>query len=192
MGRNVYLGDGTAIRGTPTRERFERGVRLGGLGNALTACVTLLYACAIPKLWDTLGIRAIYIFSQLTEAFCLMITPLLRGRSLTGVAPSFLLRLATVVDIAAFGIVWATTMALPWTLVGHALDSPSASDDYYARRKGFYVTIFNSSQAFPQLFIALSTPYILKLANDDPAWVMFTGGVFALLGALLVVTLKID
>lgn len=187
VGTNVYLGDGRAGRGTPERDTFEKGVRLGGKGNALTAVVTLTYALALPGLLERFGTIAVYAFSQLVEAACLLSAPMLRG--VPGqVAPSTGLRLSVMADIGLFGIVWATTMGVPWTLVGNALDS----DPWYAQRIGLFTTLFNASQSFPQLIVAFLAPVILSMANNDIAWVMFAGGICAAVGVLLVVLLRVD
>ncbi|CAN8075346.1 unnamed protein product [Agarophyton chilense] len=187
VGRNIFLGDGSAPDGSATRRVFERGVRLGGKGNALTAVVTLAYSLALPKLLGAFGIIPVYAFSQVVEAICLMAAVSIRG--IPGqTAPSGLLKLATMTDIGMFGIVWATTMSVPWTLIGNALES----DHRYARRLGLFTTLFNASQSFPQLVVAFGAPFILNMWQDDPAGVMFVGGVFALLGAVLVVVLRVN
>lgn len=188
VGRNVFLGDGNAAMGSEARKTFEEGVRLGGRGHALMALITLAYSLVLPALLKCFGIVAVYTFSQVVEACCLLAAPLIRG-SPGQEQPSAGLRAATLLDIGMFGMVWATTMGVPWTLVGDALES----DPWYARRVGLFQTVFNASQSFPQLVVgAVIAPVVLALADDDPAYVMFTGGCFALLGALLVVVLRVN
>ncbi|PXF44333.1 Sucrose transport protein SUC2 [Gracilariopsis chorda] len=187
VGRNVYLGDGTAVEGSALRTVFEEGVRLGGKGNALTAVITLAYSLALPYLLRKCGVVPIYAFSQVVEAACLMLAIFIRGTP-GQKAPSGLLRMATLLDIGMFGVVWATTMSVPWTLIGDALES----DHRYARQLGLFTTLFNASQSFPQLVVAFGAPFVLSIAGDDPAGVMFVGGVFGLLGAILVGVLKLD
>lgn len=187
VGRNVYLGDGSAEEGSPLRTVFEKGVRLGGKGNALTAVITLAYSLALPYLLRTCGVVPIYAFSQVVEAGCLMLSIFIRGTP-GQKEPSASLRMATLLDIGMFGVVWATTMSVPWTLIGNALES----DHRYARRLGLFTTLFNASQSFPQLVVAFGAPFVLSMAGDDPAGVMFVGGVFGMLGAILVGILKVD
>lgn len=186
VGRNIYLGDGSARDGSLLRIKFERGVMLGGHGNALTALITLLYSLILPKLLKRFGILPVYTFSQLVEAFCLLAAPLIRG--LPGVPVSVKLKLETMLDIGLFGIVWATTMGVPWTIIGDALDC----NPFYARRMGLFTTLFNASQSLPQLLVAFLAPVVLSFSNDDPAFVMFSGGIFALVGAVLVTALRVD
>lgn len=187
VGRNIFLGNGTAPAGTRLRETFEAGVRLGGRGNAFTALVTLLYSLALPALLTRFGILRVYAFSQVTEAISLMVAPLLRGTQGQS-HPSFALRMATMLDIGAFGVVWATTMGVPWTIIGNALES----DRRYASRVGLYTTLFNASQSGPQLLVAFIAPFILSLSHNDPSAVMFVGGLCAALGAVLVYVLRVD
>lgn len=185
VGTNVYGGDGSAPKGSSQLDRFERGVRLGGTGNAATAVVTLVWALALPPLLRRYGVKKVYMGSQAVEALTLMAAPFIRGK-VTGKV-SWLLKLVTVADIGLFGIVWATTMAIPWTLVGDALEK----DEWYDRRTGLFTTLFNASQSAPQLAVAFVAPAILAMANEDPSWVMFAGGVCAAIGMVLVGVLKL-
>lgn len=189
VGRDVFGGNGSAPIGSKARSAFDRGVRLGGLGNALNAAVTLCYALILPTLIKKVGILVPYAFSQAIEAVCLLTTPLIHLPASEKLSqPSFLLRAATVANISAFGIVWATTMTIPWTLVGDALQT----HPYYSRRTGFFTTIFNASQSFPQLVVAVVSPIILKMAKGDPAYVMAVAGAVAALGSVFVVVLRVD
>ena len=186
VGSNIFNGDGSAPQQSTPRLLFDKGVRLGGKGNAFTALVTLIYALILPALIRHNGVLLVYGFSQFVEAACLMLAPLLRGRD--GELPSFTLKALTLVDIGLFGIVWATTMAVPWTLIGNALEC----DDRYRGKIGLYTTLFNASQSFPQLVVALIAPVVLSLSDDNPAMVMATGGVCAFVGMLLVFLLRVD
>lgn len=189
VGRDVFQGDGSAPTGSAALDAFQRGVRLGGLGNALNAIVTLVYALILPTLVRRLGTLIPYAFSQAVEAVCLLSAPFLHPASSgQSYQPSFFLRTITVVNISAFGVVWATTMTIPWTLIGDALQT----HPYYARRTGFYTTIFNASQSFPQLVVAVVSAPVLRAAHGDPAYVMALAGFVALLGAILVFILRVD
>lgn len=186
VGSNVYGGVGNSPRGSAKRDAFERGVRLGGKGSAITAIVTILYSYMLPGILNMFGTVGTYAISQIVEAACLLSAPLIRGSS--GISdPSDLLKFVTLLDIGAFGIVWATTMGVPWTLIGDALDS----DEWYRKRIGLFTTIFNASQSFPQLVVAFAAPLILKACNDDLSYVMFTGGIFALFGAFILCAVSI-
>lgn len=189
VGQDVFGGDGSAPVGSMTRDAFDRGVRLGGLGNAMNAVVTLIYALALPTLIKRTGILIPYAFSQAVEAACLLTAPFIHIPAANkSHQPSFLLRAVAVANISAFGIVWATTMTIPWTLVGDALQTHS----YYARRAGLFTTIFNASQSLPQLIVAIASPAILRICRGDPAYVMAVAGAVAVVGGVLVVLLRVD
>lgn len=187
VGTNVFLGRGAAPEGSVQREHFEAGVRLGGIGNTLTALVTVLYSPLITTLLARFGILRTYIFSQFVEAICLISAHFIRG--IPGQKePSSWLKLATILDIGSFGIVWATTMGVPWAIIGKALND----DPEYQPRIGLFTTVFNVSQSFPQLFVSFGSPLILEQFNNDVSAVMFIGGLLALVGAGLVYLLRVD
>ena len=185
VGKNIFHGLASATPGTHARNVFEKGVRLGATGNALMAVVTMAYSAVLPRLVEFAGVAPVYVFSQLVEAVCLVAAFFIRGTPKQ--APSTALKLATVLDIGAFGITWATTMSVPWTLVGRALES----DAFYAKQYGLFTTLFNASQSFPQLVVAFVAPFVMGVWNDSSV-VMSIGGFCALFGAVLVILLRID
>lgn len=185
VGRNIYLGSSSAAEGSDARRLFEAGVRLGGLGNCLTAFVTVVYSPMITSLLERYGTRRTYAFSQLVEALCLFAAFFIRGTP-GQEHPSLLLKTATLITMGAFGVVWATTMAVPWALVGAALNRR------YPGRVGLFTTLFNVSQSFPQLFVSLGSPWILDKVGGDVSVVMAIGGLFALVGGALIFVLRVD
>jgi MFS/sugar transport protein len=109
VGTNVYLGRGMAPAGSESRELFDEGVRLGGVGNALTALITVLVSPMVTPMLERFGILRTYALSQLIEASCLISAHFIRG--VPGQSePSALLKLATIIDISAFGWTWAITI----------------------------------------------------------------------------------
>ncbi|GAB0489154.1 hypothetical protein MMPV_000370 [Pyropia vietnamensis] len=185
VGRNIYLGSSSAAEGSDARRLFEAGVRLGGLGNCLTAFVTVVYSPMITSLLERYGTCRTYAFSQFVEALCLFAAYFIRGTP-GQEHPSWLLKTATLVSMGAFGVVWATTMAVPWALVGAALNRR------YPGRVGLFTTLFNVSQSFPQLFVSLGSPWILDKVGGDVSVVMALGGLFALVGGALIFLLRVD
>ncbi|CAN8075348.1 unnamed protein product [Agarophyton chilense] len=184
VGHNVFMGDGSKPISDTRRQLFDAGVRLGGTANAMTAAVTIAYSCILPRMVRAYGVTSMYLVSQCVEAITLMGAMFIRARSSP---PSVLLQLVAVLNVGAFGVVWATTMSLPWTLIVRALEC----DSYYAAKKGLFTTVFNASQSLPQLVVAVVAPLILA-ARDDAADVMFVGGMVAVVGAVLVVWLRIE
>jgi len=185
VGRNIYLGSSSAPEGSESRRLFEAGVRLGGLGNCLTAFVTVVYSPMITSLLERYGTMRTYAFSQVVEALCLFAAYFIRGTP-GQAGPSVWLKTATLVTMGAFGVVWATTMAVPWALVGAALNRR------YPGRIGLFTTLFNVSQSFPQLFVSLGSPWVLAKVGGDVSVVMAIGGAFALVGGGLIFALRVD
>lgn len=182
VGTKVFGGD----EGGDMKEKalFEEGVRFGGVANALMALVTIAYAAVLPRMVRVWGVKRVYAFSQAVEALCLLATPFIRG---SGGEPRWMLKTAVLADVGLVGVVWATTLGLPWTIAGNALES----DEWYAQRIGLFTTLFNASQSFPQLVVAIVAYPILKMIDDVSA-VMFLGGVCSAVGGFLVIFLRID
>ena len=176
VGTDVYGGDGGAPEGSVARNTYESGVRAAGRANALQAVVTVVVALTLPLLWRLIGVQAVYVLGQLVQAGVLLVAP--------WVKTSF----GATLILALYGIVWAVTMTVPWSLIGDAL----RSDPWYEQNVGLFQTIFNASQSGPQLIVAIIVaPVVLTLSGDDPAWVLFAGGVSALLGAIAVILLGV-
>lgn len=176
VGRDVFGGNGEAPAESPARLTYEAGVRAAGRANAIQATITVLFSLIIPRLWRIFGVRAVYVFGQLVQAGVLLS------------APWITTQYEATVILALYGIVWAVTMTVPWSLIGDAL----RSDSWYEQNVGLFQTIFNASQSGPQLIVALIlAPVVLLVSNDDPAWVLFAGGISAILGAILVLALDV-
>ena len=177
VGINIFGGVGgeQGLKG----ELFRTGVRLGGVGNAAMAIVTMLYSLMMPRLLRSFGTRRVYMFSQAVEATCLLSAYFIRGSP--GTHPSRLLRALTVTNLGAFGVVWATTVTVPWTLIGNALER----DERYRQQIGLFTTLFNASQCIPQFVVAFVAAGVMRLVNDC-AVVMALGGVAAAVGIVLI------
>jgi len=185
VGRNVFLGSSRTHASDQAHHLFRQGVRLGGVGNCLTALVTVFYSPLITPLLARFGTLKVYAFSQLVEAVCLGAAFFIRGTA-GQTEPSLALKAAALTMMASFGVVWATTMAVPWALVGAALNRR------FPDRIGLFTTLFNVSQSFPQLFVSLGSPWILGKVGGDVSVVMSVGAVFALVGLVLIFALRVD
>mmetsp|Transcript_20443 Transcript_20443/g.50090 ORF Transcript_20443/g.50090 Transcript_20443/m.50090 type:complete len:510 (+) Transcript_20443:158-1687(+) len=184
VGENVFLGEALDPVGTPGRTLYERGVKLGNVGLALNAVVTVLYATTLPAFLRLFGTRSMYGFSQTVEACLLASAVLIRGTE-DQTQPSKSLQFVTLLSLAFMGVAWASTMTIPWALMGTAVQSK------YPTRVGLMSTIFNLSQSGPQLFVSFGAPLIVR-ATNDVSYVMLVGGLFAAVGAVLVFLLKVD
>jgi len=58
--------------------------------------------------------------------------------------------------LAITGLPWATTMTVPWALMGAAVTHAAGADGAPASA-GVYATLFNLSQCFPEIAARLDT-----------------------------------
>jgi solute carrier family 45 protein 1/2/4 len=183
VGRNVYSGNGAFPLDSPQRQAYDEGVRLGNLGLSLDAAVAMGYSIVLPYLIEKYGMGSMYCFSQLVEAFCLIVPFFIRGPS-SGHSPSLILKLVTLSILALFGIPWSSTMTIPWALMGTAVYRVDPN------RIGLYSTFFNLSQSGPQLLVSLGSPRIVRKTGDVSV-VLLLGGLSALISASLVYILRV-
>jgi len=183
VGENVYRGDGRRPVGSIERTDYDKGVQLANIGLSINAAVTVLYSSVLPRLIDRLGIRAMYFLSMVTEASLLSTCIFLRGPAQG--EPSLSLKLLTLASLGLMGISWASTMTIPWALMGTAVQRK------YPERIGLLSTFFNLSQSGPQLFVSLGSPIIVRLTGNVSV-VMLLGGIVAAIGAFLVFALRVD
>eukprot|EP00871_Galdieria_phlegrea_P001527 jgi/Galph1/2375/GphlegSOOS_G1073.1 len=184
VGKNIYGGNAAYPPTSPLRQAYEEGVRLGNLGLSLDAAVAMVYSTILPYLIEKFGMGAIYCFSQLVEAFCLIFPFFLRGPSDPNSSPSGFLKLVTLSLLALFGIPWSSTMTIPWALMGTAVYRSDPN------RIGLYSTFFNLSQSGPQLLVSLGSPRIVQKTGDVSVVLLF-GGLSALISASLVYILRV-
>ncbi|GJQ14707.1 hypothetical protein GpartN1_g6998.t1 [Galdieria partita] len=183
VGRNVYSGNGAFPLDSPLRQAYDEGVRLGNLGLSLDAAVAMAYSTILPRLIEKYGMGFMYCFSQLVEAFCLVVPFFIRGPSQRQ-SPSLLLKILTLSILALFGIPWSSTMTIPWALMGTAVYRVDPN------RIGLYSTIFNLSQSGPQLLVSLGSPRIVRKTGDVSV-VLLLGGLSAMISASLVYILRV-
>ncbi|KAA8495704.1 Sucrose transport protein SUC4 [Porphyridium purpureum] len=182
VARNVFGGSSSAPVGSPPYILYQQGVRLGNVGLSLSAFITILYAAMLPTLMKVFGVRQVYCFSQIVEGVFLCSAFFLRGTP--GQFPSLGKEIASVCVIGMMGIFMACAMTIPWSLMGIAVQRR------FPDKVGVFSSVFNACQAAPQLVVALISPLILK-ATGDVSVIMCVGGVSALLGAILVVYLRV-
>jgi len=183
VGRNVYLGDSGVQATSDQRDLYAEGVRLGNIGLSASALLTIIYASQLPSLVEYFGEGKMFFFSLLVEGAALSSLVFLRGER-GQQSPSYFLRVATVFNLGVLGISWASSMSIPWSLIGEAVQRTNPE------QVGLFTTIFNASQSGPQMLVSFISPFIVKLTNDV-SFVMLSGGLMAFTGALLAVYLKV-
>mmetsp|Transcript_5405 Transcript_5405/g.16133 ORF Transcript_5405/g.16133 Transcript_5405/m.16133 type:complete len:479 (+) Transcript_5405:159-1595(+) len=173
VGAEVLGGDATAPEGDEKRAIYDNGVRLGNLGFSLQSIIAVVYSIALRYLLQRFGKLGPYIFSQTIQAVCLLATVFVRKA------------VVAIILFATLGICWSNSMAVPWAIVGELTGRNSPE---YA---GMYVTIFNSSQAFPEVIVSLLAQWIVRITGSQTV-VLVMGGVMGAVGAMVLCFSPLD
>ena len=176
VGVSVFGGDPTKPEGHVKRELYDEGVRFGNLGLGMQAVVSILFSAILPSLLTKYGEVSVYFLSISVHGLAMICTLFLVGR---GSAPFALM------CIAALGIPWATTMTVPWAMVGRAVAKSAPAS------AGIFATIFNLAQCFPEIAVSLLSEELVRWSGKEVT-VIAVGGVVALAGAALIFVLRID
>ncbi|KAJ8908687.1 hypothetical protein NDN08_005392 [Rhodosorus marinus] len=173
VGAEVMGGSESAEEGTEARTTYDDGVRLGNLGFSLQAVVAIVYSIMLNFLMSRFGKLGPYIFSQIVQAVVLSCTLFVK-KAVTAIAL-----------FGALGICWANSMAVPWAIIGEITgkNAPELA--------GMYITIFNSSQAFPEVLVSVVAQWIVGATGSQTVVLVMGGGV-ATLGALFLCIAQID
>uniref|UniRef100_A0A7S3ABJ4 Major facilitator superfamily (MFS) profile domain-containing protein n=2 Tax=Rhodosorus marinus TaxID=101924 RepID=A0A7S3ABJ4_9RHOD len=173
VGAEVMGGSESAEEGTESRTIYDDGVRLGNLGFSLQSVVSIVYSIMLNFLMSRFGKLGPYIFSQIVQAVILSCCLFVKKA------------VTAIVMFGVLGICWANSMAVPWAIVGEITgkNAPELA--------GMYITIFNSSQAFPEVLVSIVAQWIVR-ATGSQTIVLVMGGGVATLGALVLCIAQID
>lgn len=207
MGGDVVGGVAAASPGTPPRSAYDRGVRWGNGGLAAQAVVSIAYAAVLPALLRWGGAPAVYAGGHVVLGGALLGMMALgagaaerRAAAMAAAAAasdgtaaaaaadsdSLTARAAGAVALlAATGIPWATTMTVPWALMGAAVARSAAASGEPAEA-GVYATLFNLSQCFPEVAVSIVSAVLVR-AGASQGQVLGAAGVVALAGAVAIV-----
>jgi solute carrier family 45 protein 1/2/4 len=149
FGVNVLGGDPYAPVSSPQRKRYDEGVHRANRALAIQSVVAFLYAAALPRLQCRLGrytpMQLKYGIAQLVQVFAMLLMVTIGARSV-GFAMSLQ---------ALLGIPWASSVAIPWAIVGTCVATGDAPD-----MAGTFATLFNASQCLPEIVVALLSPVL--------------------------------
>jgi solute carrier family 45 protein 1/2/4 len=154
FGVNVFGGDPHALAGSIARERYEAGIRHANVALALQSIIAFLYAMLMPQIqyrvWRLSPMQVKYGFSLVVQATVLLALATIGARNVV---------LAVCLQ-AVLGISWATSITIPWALVGASVANSNARD-----AAGTFATLFNASQCFPEIAVALLSPVLGRHAS---------------------------
>jgi len=162
VGTYIFHGDAKALDGSEKFKNFRDGVEWGSLSMAAEAIISALTALMIPLAVRFTSIKMTYAFAQLWLAGAL-ITPLFISE-----------RWGAFGFIVSLGLPWATTMALPFTLV--ALNTN-------AGETGLYMGVLNIFVVIPQLIVAIGFGVIVEHFGIKPVFCI--GAVASVISSIL-------
>ncbi|KAF6004041.1 hypothetical protein F1559_000600 [Cyanidiococcus yangmingshanensis] len=147
FGVNVFGGDPYAPVKSLARERYDNGVRYANMALAIQSVVAFVYAAIMPRLQFRLGrhssMKLKYIIAQLVQALVMMLMSTIGTRSV---------HLAMCL-LALLGISWASSITIPWALVGSCVATGG-----HREAAGTFATLFNASQCLPEIVVAILSP----------------------------------
>ena len=186
FGVEVYGGEPHATPDSAARRRYDTGVRQANRAFAAQNVLAALYAAALPHLpcelgsWHSCTIK--YLLAQLVQAAALLLMPFL-GANRAWLASALLISL---------GVPWASTMTLPWAIVGRHVQSAAYRSD-----AGLYAAALNASQCLSEILVSVLGAGIVRGDDGgsvpDRQWVLLLlGGVSAAAGAGLVAVYRVS
>lgn len=175
MGAEVYNGSFSSPKGTPERDLYDAGVRMGNFGFALQSVVTMLVAGILPTLISRTSSYFVYLIASLSFAVALSCTVLLTEAWQAQIA---------VILFASTGFTWAVTMTIPWALMGEAVSKTAA------QHAGMYFTMFNLSQCFPEIAVSLVAEEVIRATHKQSS-VLALGGISVFIAAAIIIVLAV-
>lgn len=151
-------------------ELFDRGIEWAGLCFAVYSIVCFLVAFALPKMAQLIGRKNIHGVALVAGGISLL--------SIYFIHDPYLL-LCTMVGV---GIAWASILAVPYAILSGAVPP---------QRTGIYMGVFNFFIVIPEIVASLGLqPLVKHVFQNNPLFVVMTGGASLLIAALLV--LRVD
>jgi maltose/moltooligosaccharide transporter len=159
VARNVFHATSSASAA------FDRATEWSGVCMAVGSVVCFLVAPLMPSVSARLGRPRLHALALLVGGVGIMSIALIHSQRLL------------LVPMAAYGIAWASILALPYAILSVALP---------AERMGVYMGIFNFFIVLPQTVYALGMPLVIKYVFHGAVLpTVVLGGVCFLIAALL-------
>ncbi|KAI8497124.1 hypothetical protein Bbelb_250730 [Branchiostoma belcheri] len=178
VGQAVYGGDPRAPSGSPARELYDEGVRMGSCGMAVYSLTCSLYSMVVEKLISRIGARAVYMAGQMTHCCGMLAMGLIRQRW------------AVIVLSCAAGVLYATIFTIPFILVASYHSQglfdqirESGGRKSYIRGLGTDVALVSSMVFFAQLTLSSFIGSLVSAVNSTVA-VMVTSSILSFLASV--------
>ena len=158
VAHNIF---GTADKNSPL---FDRATEWSGVCMAASSVVCFLVAPLMPAVSARLGRPRLHAVALTIGGLGIMSIALVHSQNML------------LLPMVAFGIAWASILAMPYAILSVALPS---------ERVGVYMGIFNLFIVLPQTVYGLGMPVIIKYVfHEDPMKTVILGGVCFLVAAL--------
>ncbi|XP_078661999.1 membrane-associated transporter protein-like isoform X1 [Branchiostoma floridae x Branchiostoma belcheri] len=178
VGQAVYGGDPRAPSGSPARELYDEGVRMGSCGMAVYSLTCSLYSMVVEQLISRIGARAVYMAGQMTHCCGMLAMGLIRQRW------------AVIVLSCAAGVLYATIFTIPFILVASYHSQglfdqirESGGRKSYIRGLGTDVALVSSMVFFAQLTLSSFIGSLVSAVNSTVA-VMVTSSILSFLASV--------
>eukprot|EP01029_Cantina_marsupialis_P013946 TRINITY_DN309089_c7_g1_i1.p1 TRINITY_DN309089_c7_g1~~TRINITY_DN309089_c7_g1_i1.p1 ORF type:complete len:478 (-),score=152.91 TRINITY_DN309089_c7_g1_i1:820-2253(-) len=175
LGKYVHNGSSSAPKGSQEYKRFQRGLTVGGNGQAIAAGVQLVYSFIAPVLTKHISVKKVYFGSFILLAVCFFgmgfIKPIADDKN----SDTYSLIL-----MGLSGIPLAATNIFPFALIGQIFEGDS--------NLGLYMGGLNIFIVLPQL---MDTFYTGAVASQY-GWntVLRVGGMWSILALGMILLLK--
>lgn len=175
VGAEVFNGSFTATEGSPKRELYDAGVRLGNFGMAMQSVLTVIMSPLLPLLIRRTSAYTVYLSASLLLGIALSSALVLTQKWQAWIA---------VMAISSTGFAWAVTMTVPWSLMSEAVAKMAP------HHAGIYSTMFNLSQCFPEILLSLVAEEVERITGKQAA-MMGLGGLAAFIAAGIIIFLRV-
>ena len=165
------------------RTDYENGVKLGNVGLTLLAFISIIVSLCLPRIIPRIiSYQVCWMICMLEYAIVLICLSLLEAIESSWLKNNQTLEIwIAIILIGLIGIPFAASMVIPWTIVTQTLI-------YYKQecngKEGLFTTVFNSSQCFSEIVVAVGAGSVITAFNDDISSVLFAGGIGALIGMI--------
>jgi MFS family permease len=174
----------------------EEGVRMGAFALTLFSLVSLLYTCILPPLLTAFGIKPVYMLSQALFAFCMLATNLISSgiatfprtssphRTTSTATPTTPAEILAILFISTCGISWATSMVVPFSLIGNYVNQGEDG--------GLILGIHNIFIVLPQIVTTLFSSLVFMVTSGTRGlqFIFTCGGLSAIVSAIWIYALK--
>lgn len=166
FGISISGGDPKAPERSMQRTRFDVGVQSGILGLICMSMVSIPYSLILPNLIKWSGVKVWwYVGLSILAVGC-------------GLSPIIVDGYVAFVLAGFFGIAFATTLVIPWSIVNAAI-----SDKL---ERGTYIALFELTVSIPCIIMGIISGIIMRYGHLELRYLMSIGAIPAIIALILI------